>query len=206
MKKRLWGFALFGLLGILSLVFDSQISLFFQSIRNPILNYLFIGFAFEIETLLVLFVLTSLFLFREKKKEWILPLWITAGFTALITFIIKIIIQRPRPFETGIISGLPLAIELLGRGIDIWNFSFPSFQAALAFSALPLLDKEFKKLKYAWLVIAVIISLSRVYFGVHYMSDVIFGAMMGYIVGLGVVKIKEAVYTKNGHKIKNKKK
>lgn len=193
MKKRLLWLGGFLVLGVLSFLFDNQISLFFQSLRNPILNYLFIGFAFEIETLLVLFVLTSLFLYKEKKKEWILPLWITAGLAALTTFIIKIIIQRPRPFETGIVSGLPLAVEILGKGINLWNFSFPSFQAALAFSALPLLDKEFKKLKYAWLVIAVIISLSRVYFGVHYMSDIILGGMIGYIVGLGVIKIKEKV-------------
>jgi len=191
MKKRLLWLGGFLILGVLSFLFDNQISLFFQSMRNPILNYLFIGFAFEIEALLVLFVLTSLFLFKEKKKEWILPLWMTAGLAALTTFVIKIIIQRPRPFETGIVSGLPLAVELLGKGINLWNFSFPSFQAVLAFSALPLLDKEFKKLKYAWLVIAVIISLSRVYFGVHYMSDVIFGGMIGYAIGHSIVMVKE---------------
>jgi len=196
MKKRFWGFILFGLLGILSLVFDSRISLFFQSLRNPALNYILMGFAFEIETLLILFGLTSLFLYKENKKEWILPLWITAILTSIINFFIKIIVQRPRPFETGVVSGIPLVVGLLGKGIDAWNFSFPSFQAALAFCALPLLDKEFKKLRYAWLAIAVIISLSRVYFGVHYMSDVIFGGIVGYAVGLGVVKIKERIYRK----------
>jgi undecaprenyl-diphosphatase len=202
MKKRLWGFALFGLLGILSLIFDSQISLFFQNIRNPMLNYVFIGFTFEIATIMFLFAVTSLFLFKENKKEWILPLWVTAIIASIVSFIIKIIVQRPRPFETGIVSGLPLAVELLGKGINIfnfsfvWNFSFPSFQAALAFSALPLLDKEFKKLKYAWIIIALLIALSRVYFGVHYMSDVIFGGLIGYGVGLGVIKVKESLYNK----------
>jgi len=197
MKKRLLWLGGFLFLGILSFIFDNQISIFFQSLRNPILTYVFIGFSFEIGTLLILFVLTSLFLYKEKKKEWIIPLWITAITASIVSFIIKILVQRPRPFETGVVSGLPLAVELLGKGINIfnfsfiWNFSFPSFQAALAFSALPLLDKEFKKLKYAWIVIAVMIALSRVYFGVHYLSDVIFGGVIGYGIGLGVVRIKE---------------
>jgi len=195
MKKRLLWLGGFLVLGILSLFFDNQISLFFQNIRNPMLNYVFIGFAFEIETIILLFAVTSLFLFKENKKEWIIPLWITAIITSIASFFVKIIVQRQRPFQSEIVSGLPLAIELLGKGINFWNFSFPSFQAALAFSALPLLDREFKKLKYAWLILAVVISLSRIYFGVHYMSDVIFGGIIGYAVGLGVVKIKE-VYTK----------
>jgi len=193
MKKRLLWFSGFFVLGVLSFLFDNQISLFFQSIRNNILTYIFIGFAFEIETIILLFAITSLFLFKEKKKEWILPLWITAAVTSVVSFIIKILVQRPRPFETGIVSGLPLAIELLGKGINLWNFSFPSFQAALAFSALPLLDKEFKKLKYAWLVIALLIALSRVYLGVHYMSDVVFGGLIGYVIGWSIVKIKEKI-------------
>jgi len=195
MKKRLLWLGGFLVLGVLSFIFDNQISIFFQSLRNPILNYLLSIFAFETGTMIILFAITSLFLFKEKKKEWILPLWITAATSAIITFILKILIQRPRPFQEGVIYAVPLAQTLLGSTITLWNFSFPSFQATLAFCALPILDKEFKKLKYAWIVIALIISLSRVYFGVHYMSDVIFGAIIGYLIGLGVVKIKEK-YTK----------
>jgi len=199
MKKRWLLIYIFAFLGLVSLFFDNQISVFFQELRNPVISYCLSVFAFETETIIILFAITSLFLFKEKKKEWILPLWITAIAASIISFIIKIIVQRPRPFEAGVVSGLPLAVELLGKGINIfnfsliWNFSFPSFQAALAFSALPLLDKEFKKLKYAWLVIAVMIALSRVYFGVHYMSDVIFGGVIGYIVGLVVIKVKETI-------------
>jgi len=197
MKKRLLWLGGFLILGVLSFIFDRQISIFFESLRNPILNYLLAIFAFETGTMIILFAITSLFLFKEKKKEWIFPLWITATASAIITFIIKVLVQRPRPFQEGIIYAVPLAQSLLGSTINWWNFSFPSFQAALAFCALPILDKEFKKLKYAWLVIAVIIALSRVYFGVHYMSDVIFGGIIGYVIGLGVVRIKEKYVKKD---------
>jgi undecaprenyl-diphosphatase len=191
MKKRLLWLGGFLFLGILSFLFDNQISLFFHGLRNPILSYCLSIFAFETQTMIILFVITSLFLFKENKKQWILPLWITAIITSIASFIIKVIVQRPRPFQEGVVYAVAIAQDLLGNTIQSWNFSFPSYQAALAFCALPILDKEFKKLKYAWLVIAVIISLSRVYFGVHYMSDIIFGGILGYVLGLGVVKIKE---------------
>ena len=59
------------------------------------------------------------------------------------------------------------------------------------FSALPVLSKEFKKLKYAWLVFACLVAFSRVYFGLHYLSDVLGGAIIGYLIGWGIVIIEE---------------
>jgi len=59
------------------------------------------------------------------------------------------------------------------------------------FSALPILNKKFNKLKYIWLVFACLVAFSRVYFGVHYMSDVLTGALVGYLIGLSAVWIEE---------------
>jgi len=55
--------------------------------------------------------------------------------------------------------------------------------AAAAFSALPVLDLEFPKLKWFWLGFALLIALSRIYMGVHYFSDVVAGAFFGYLIG-----------------------
>ena len=61
----------------------------------------------------------------------------------------------------------------------------------LVFAALPLLNKEFKKFRYIWLAFAILIGLSRAYFGVHYLSDVFSGAIIGYLIGLSMVLLEE---------------
>jgi len=58
----------------------------------------------------------------------------------------------------------------------------------LAFCALPILSKEFPKLKYAWIAFAGLVAFSRVYFGVHFLSDVIAGSLIGFLVGTIIVR------------------
>ncbi len=187
-EKIALGIAAF--IGLVCLKFDVQISQAISSLRSSIPNWIFLGFTFEIQTFLVLFILTSLFLFHERKRKWILPLWACAALSVVMTYMIKVFIVRPRPYQAGVVSVLEIAVAMLGNSVNTWNFSFPSFQAVLAFSALPILDKEFKKIKYAWFAIAVLICFSRVYFGVHYASDVILGAVLGYFIGLSVVRLE----------------
>lgn len=192
MKKEVkFGLAVAIIVGLIALSFDAQISVFVASLRGLIPSFFFIGFTFEIQTFIVLFFLTSLFLFQEQKRRWILPLWLTAALAIVISFILKYAIARPRPFDAGIVSVLTIAYHLIGGMNTGWNFSFPSFQAVLAFSAIPILSKEFRKFKWVWVAIATIIAFSRVYFGLHYASDVIFGAVIGYFLGYFMVKLEQ---------------
>lgn len=180
--------ALAFIIGLFCTIYDAVISQFIGSLRGFIPDWFFIGFTFEIQTFIILFFLTSLFLFQNKKRKWILPLWLTAILAIIISYILKVLIARPRPFEIGVVSVLTIAADMLGTGA--WNSSFPSFQAVLAFSALPILDKEFPKFKWIWLFLACVIAFSRVYFGVHYLSDVIIGGVLGYLIGNFVVKVE----------------
>ena len=189
MKKRVMIIlALAVIVGLFCTIYDAGISQFIVSLRAFIPDWFFIGFTFEIQTLVILFFLTSLFLFQEQKRRWILPLWVTAGLAIIISYILKVIIARPRPFEMGIVGVLAVVMNMLGGGYTTWNSSFPSFQAVLAFSALPILEKEFPRFKWVWIAIVCIMAFSRVYFGVHYLSDVIIGAVIGYLLGTLVVK------------------
>jgi len=96
-------------------------------------------------------------------------------------------VQRARPFQLGIVSVLPV---LEKASHSIWNFSFPSFQAMLVFCAIPVISKEFPKFKYIWIIFAGLVALSRVYFGLHFLSDVIAGSLIGYLIGLFVINRK----------------
>ncbi len=101
-----------------------------------------------------------------------------------------------RPFETGIVETLPVLIK---ESFNVWNYSFPSFQSMLVFCAIPILIMEFKRLKYVWIIFSVLVAFSRVYFGVHFLSDVIAGAILGYSIGLFVINLEKE--KKFGNKI-----
>ncbi len=172
----------------ISLYFDSQIVKGVSLLRNNFLNECFMGITFVSSGIIIFFFLTSLFLWQGHKRKWILPLWFTLGLSVIVSFLLKFSVQRPRPFQLGIVFIMPV---LEKSSHLIWNFSFPSFQAMLAFCAVPILSKEFPKFKYVWIVFASFMAFSRVYFGLHFLSDVIAGGLIGYLLGWFVVKTEK---------------
>lgn len=183
--------ALFIELSILAYSYDAIIIKFISSLRRIYLDYAFLSVAFASNAFIIFFFLTSLFLWKEHKRRWILPLWLSSFFAVIVSYLIKVIVARPRPFQKGLVSALQIAIYFVKDNFSTWNFSFPSFQAVLVFSALPVLNKEFRKLKYIWFVFACLVAFSRTYFGLHYLSDVLAGALIGYFIGFVMVKIEE---------------
>ncbi|MCK4553163.1 phosphatase PAP2 family protein [Candidatus Pacearchaeota archaeon] len=185
-KKAISIFAFVVFVIFTSLYFDFQIVKGISLIRNDFFNEFFLGINFISSKVIIFFFLTGLFLWN--KRKFILPLWLTLGFSVAVSFLLKIAVQRQRPFQLGLVSVLPV-LEKASHAI--WNFSFPSFQTMLVFSAVPLLSKKFPKLKYSWIAFAGLIGLSRVYFGLHFLSDVLVGGAIGYLIGWFVVKIEE---------------
>lgn len=68
--------------------------------------------------------------------------------------------------------------QLIGHAIDN---SFPS-DHAIEFFSICITFLLFKKnLRYVWLAIAILVSISRVWVGVHYPADILVGAILGII-------------------------
>ena len=187
-KKQIAFFCLAIAAILTSFYFDDKIIKAASFLRNTALNQFFLGIAFLSSEIIIFFVLTSLFLWNENKRRWIFPLWLTLIFSATTSFLLKISAHRMRPYGAGIVSAIPILQE---SSHLIWNFSFPSSHALIAFSVIPLLSREFPKLKHAWIIFATVIAFSRVYFGLHYLSDVLSGALIGYIIGFLIVKYEE---------------
>jgi len=177
--------ALFVFFTILAFAFDRQIVEKVQGLRSSSLDVFMLWITFFGSTFFILFFLTSLFLWREHKRRWIVPLWISLSASFVVTSILKFIVARARPYQLGIAT-----LDLL-RYSNTINSSFPSFHAAAAFSALPVLDKEFPRFKFVWLGFALLVAFSRVYFAVHYLSDVLAGALIGYLIGYIAVRAEE---------------
>ena len=179
-KRGIWIIGFIIALFIISLYFDSYIVKGVSYLKNGFLDEFLIGLTFTSSEIIIFFFLTSLFLWNENKRKWILPLWFTLFLSTLVSFILKVVIQRPRPFQQGIIE---ISSFLVKNSYYVWDFSFPSNQTMLVFCAIPILSKEFPKFKYVWIALASLVGFSRLYFGLHFLSDVIAGAAIGYLLG-----------------------
>lgn len=173
---------------LVALYFDFDIVKFVSLVRINFLNDFFLGFAFISSELIIFGFLTILFLLRKNTRKDIFPLWTAILFSGLVSFLLKISVQRARPFQAGLISLLPTMEEV---SHSFWNFSFPSSHAMIAFCTIPFLSKEFPKFKYVWIGFASLIALSRIYLGVHFLSDVIAGSVIGYLIGFGILKFEK---------------
>jgi undecaprenyl-diphosphatase len=201
MKNRrvaIWGIIL-ALIFLLSLYLDNNFFKFISLIKTEFLDSFFLGITRISSEVIVIIFLTLLFILSAQKRKWVLPLWVTFILSAGISFFLKSSIQKVRPYQLGIASILP-ALEKANH--LIWNFSFPSFHTVLVFSALPLINEKFPRFRYVWIIFAVLVAFSRIYFGLHFLSDVIAGGILGYLIGYLVIEVEkenkflEGIYNK----------
>jgi undecaprenyl-diphosphatase len=99
---------------------------------------------------------------------------------------LKFIFQRIRPC-----NALDGVLTPAGKSDA---FSFPSSHAANMGSSMFLLSMAFKPWMPLFVVIGLLVGLSRVYLGLHYPSDVLggyaVGLLLGYMVWVGIERLK----------------
>jgi undecaprenyl-diphosphatase len=99
-------------------------------------------------------------------------------FTALAVFVadllangLKLATDRPRPYVAH-----PAQEPLMTTALDV---SFPSGHAATAFAGATALYRFLPRRAVPLYLLAAAVAWSRVYVGVHYLSDVLAGAALG---------------------------
>lgn len=114
----------------------------------------------------------------------------------LCNVLLKTLIARTRPYE------IQTMVEILIRKPS--DYSFPSGHTAASFAAASALFFAKGRDKRLWapaLMLAVLIAFSRLYFYVHYPTDVLGGAAIGLLCGYLASKIAEIT---DGMKIKKR--
>ena len=182
-------------------IMEIQILHWFETLHNPITNPIFyvittLGNAGWFWIVLAVLMLTGL---PKKYKK--------AGLTMAIALILSLIFcngimkhlwARPRAFW---VVGQNFVVgnefeNLYGIFNSIHDYSFPSGHSSASFAAAVSIFMWGKKGGSAALVLAALIAFSRLYFTVHYPTDVLVGTITGALYGVAAYFIVKALMNK----------
>lgn len=161
---------------------DFAILQFFQSLHNNVLNHIMQAFTFLGDKGLIWIALTIVLICIPKTRKIGVYMAISLIIEVILNDgIIKQIIQRNRPFLQ--MTGIDTIIKQPS------GYSFPSGHTASSFAAATALFLHNKRWGIAAYIMAACIALSRMYFFVHFPSDILCGMLLGIIVGLLTYKL-----------------
>ncbi len=141
--------------------------------------------------LLVFFGVVLIWLYRKRWKivPVALGLIFCVGFTDFVTYrVFKPFFKRARP------PAVETEIQL--KTDRYAGYGFPSNHAANNFAGAVFLSHCYPALRVVYYSVAALIAFSRVYVGVHYPLDVVFGSFLGLIFGLCFFKIFLGILSK----------
>mgnify|MGYP002673188927 FL=1 len=151
---------------------------FLQTIHTPLLDKI-LAFITSLGNAGIIWIVLAvvLLILPKTRKTGIIVAAALLADLVLCNLILKNLVARVRPYDVN----TAIAI-LIKKPLD---FSFPSGHTAASFAAMTALFLA--KMKKAWiaaLVLAVLIAFSRLYFYVHYPTDVLGGAVVGILSGI----------------------
>lgn len=163
--------------------FDVKFLTALSNCRNMVAT-IFLRLFTELGSVYGVVLVCLLTLLKKDYLKFTLPISLSVTFSWILNEIIKLIIARPRP---------PMELRMLYET----SFSFVSGHAmnntVLYFMIFLLLKDTINYKKISWLLgLPFIIAFSRLYFGVHYLTDV----LAGISVGLMLVMIFYYITTK----------
>ncbi|HHT24283.1 MAG TPA: phosphatase PAP2 family protein [Clostridiaceae bacterium] len=170
---------------------DGDLLYFFQKItEHPLLDKFFIFYTtLGNKGYLWIALGIILIIFNKTRKTGLLLLISLLISHLLNNFVLKTLIDRPRPYEV-----LPNVRMVIGR---VEETSFPSGHSATAFgSAFVIFLRERGWLRWTALAMAILMAFSRLYVGVHYPTDVLAGSIVGILIASGVVFLEKCISQK----------
>ena len=158
---------------------DTIILQFFEGLRSSFGTFLSCVFSLFGETIFLIVVICLIYWIYDKKFGEKL---IAVSFSSMtLNGFLKGVVARPRPYAAGVVTRVDIDTPLIST-TSLDNFtSFPSGHSQMSAGLFFTSAFHFKK-TWAWIVFPLAtlgVMLSRLYFGVHYPTDVLVGATLG---------------------------
>ena len=177
---------------------DSQLFLFLNNLGSPTFDNFWIYLSYKESNILFYLALLIFYFFNESKKIKLSEVFYSLLFIAIMIAIadqtanlFKDSFQRLRPcYNESLISFVRLVNESCGGKYGFFSaHASNSFSLAVFFGLL--YKNRFRYIIYISLLYASLISYSRIYLGVHFPLDILFGGVYGITIGLVVFRIYE---------------
>lgn len=179
-------------------ILDTKLFNFFNHFpHSPLLDFFAqLVSGFTSNGLLWLGIVTFIFIIKERKDHrLLLRLGLGAILGILVSeIILKPLVARPRPYLT-------LVDVILPAG-PVGDYSFPSTHALLAVALSVIFLSHRLRWRLASWILVLLVCWSRIYLGYHYPSDVIAGALVGWLIGKIVISSKLFIHKFPSLKIK----
>jgi membrane-associated phospholipid phosphatase len=147
----------------------------------PVVTPAMKGLTYAGAAAIVWIVIAAVVAVRQRRPLVLVVLVVAERVSAVTDGIVKNAIGRRRP---------PLADPRVHPLIPLpHDPSMPSGHAMMAFTGAVFLAAVVPRWRWALVALAVAISLSRVYLGVHYPSDVLVGAALGAAIGAAFIPV-----------------
>jgi undecaprenyl-diphosphatase len=160
---------------------DFAVFQWLRLLHSPHLDTLMAGVS-DIAAGARIWIVLTVLIVALQRSRWpaAIQVLLAIGLTIMVTeMAAKPFVQRSRPFEYSSDT------RVYGRRPP--TSSFPSGHAANAAAAAYTLSRLAPEARAIFWILAVLIAFSRVYLGVHYPGDIVFGVLLGLGVGKFVV-------------------
>lgn len=183
---------------------DTWLFLALNGFHNPAFDTFFVGVTCKWTWVPFYAVLAYLIFKRKKQTFFLILLSVICAITLsdqLSSTIIKPFVARLRPCHEPLLSGLVHIVNDACGG----QYGFVSSHAANVFALATLImlllkDRKLTALTFSW---AALVSISRVYLGVHYPGDIAAGAAIGIGISYVVFELYQRIersYFKSVHR------
>ncbi|QNF30544.1 phosphatase PAP2 family protein [Metabacillus elymi] len=159
---------------------DNNVTLFFEKVRSPLLNdvFLFISDIGSIKYMLpICFVIAVILLIRRKVID-VVFLFVMLYSVRQLNYQLKEQFLRERPSFNAVYEAAHYSFP---SGHSMNSMAVYSFICYLLIRYLSNTNKQNKTLLISTITLIFLIGLSRIYLGVHYLTDVVAGFSAGFV-------------------------